>query len=451
MSKFLFIIFTLIAFTQPGFTGLAKADANELQLKDAITMALKNNHQIRAAVQNRQATEAGLHIAASGYYPNLLFEERYSASNSPTQTFMMKLDQSRFSQNDFMINNLNHPDQWNNFRTVLTLVQPLYEPSLAPSYKIAQNETTRSELTYEATKEDTAFRVFLSFLEITKAEGQLKAHQQAIQEAKESLRISKIRNREGAGLRSDVLRAETHLSTAEQNLISAANNLALAKMRLANMIGISEDSDFSITPVNMPHKNRLSKDELIKTALEQRIDLKLHESKLESRANRVKLANSAFLPSLDAFGSYQMDSRNSPFNSDNDAWIVGLNLKWRLFDGFRHANERKRAIAEQASARELHDEMIKEIRYQANESFLRQAEALKRVESARRSLESAQEAFRLVMKRYENSLATMVELLDVQNSLAQTRAVVVESEANYEAANGRIYYTAGRFLKEIMK
>ena len=63
----------------------------------------------------------------------------------------------------------------------------------------------------------------------------------------------------------------------------------------------------------------------------------------------------------------------------------------------------------------------------------------------------AEETVRLLTKRFENSLATMVELLDAQTALNQARANLADTEADYALAGGQVYYTAGIFLKEIMK
>jgi outer membrane protein TolC len=45
----------------------------------------------------------------------------------------------------------------------------------------------------------------------------------------------------------------------------------------------------------------------------------------------------------------------------------------------------------------------------------------------------------------------MVELLDAQTALNQTRADLVDSEANLALARGYVYYSAGIFLKEMTK
>jgi outer membrane protein TolC len=93
----------------------------------------------------------------------------------------------------------------------------------------------------------------------------------------------------------------------------------------------------------------------------------------------------------------------------------------------------------------------KDIRYQVKESYIRRDEAVKQREVARNAVQDAEETVRLLTKRYENSLATMVELLDAQTALNQARANLVETEAGYTLAGGQVHYMTGTFVKEILK
>jgi hypothetical protein len=69
---------------------------------------------------------------------------------------MMKLDEGRFTQNDFLINNLNHPGTWHDFKTALTVQQPLYTPSLAPAREMAAKTALKEQLGHEATRQEVA-------------------------------------------------------------------------------------------------------------------------------------------------------------------------------------------------------------------------------------------------------------------------------------------------------
>jgi outer membrane protein TolC len=146
-----------------------------------------------------------------------------------------------------------------------------------------------------------------------------------------------------------------------------------------------------------------------------------------------------------------MNAENTPFGSDNDAWAAGISLKWQIFDGFRRCREQDRASAGRSAAAETLEHSLKEATYQVQESLLRREEMVKRRDVARHALLDAEETVRLLSRRFENSLATMAELLDAQSALDQTRTSLVESEANYALAGGQVYYTSGIFLKEMIK
>lgn len=429
----------------------ANAEVLQLSLKDAMGRALESNSQIKAARFNFQAAAQGVQSANSRYFPVVSLEETLITSNSPTSTFMMTLDQGRFTQDDFKIDNLNNPSSRHDFKTALSIQQPLYVPSLSPLKEMAAKDALISELGLEAVRQSIAFQVFHTYLEVQKAGAQLKASDKAVADARENMRLAGVRTSAGVGLRSDELRSRTHLSSVEQQLITSHNNLTLARMRLALLIGVPDDSVYEVSDaldrVAVPEMS----EQVFSQALENRIEIKRSQAELEKADASLRRSRSEYLPTLGAFASYQLNAKDAPFTSDNDSWTAGVSLKWNIFDGFRRGSESKRAVAGQSAAREMLDSTTKDVRYQIKESYVRRNEAGKRLEVARHAVLDAEETVRLLTRRYENSLTTMVELLDAQTALNQTRANLVESEAGYALAGGRVYYMTGSFLKEMLK
>lgn len=432
-------------------TAAAAAETLKLSLKDALSMALENNNQIKAARFTSQSARQGIASANSRYLPTVSLEEALVASNSPVNTFMMKLDEGRFTQNDFQINNLNNPSAAHDFKTVLTIQQPLFVPSLAPLKEMAVKAAQKSDLELETARQSIAFQVFFMYLEVQKAAAQLTAAEKAVADARENMRLATVRTSTGVGLRSDELRSRTHLSMVEQLHISAANNLALTRMKLAMLIGLPEESlyEVSVTPesIAIPEMN----EQVINETLLNRVEIRKSRVDLEKSAVALSLARRDYLPSVGTFASYQLNARNAPFTADNEAWTAGISLKWNIFDGFHRYSEHKRAVSDQAAAAEMLESTRKDVRYQLKESYLRRDEAVKHLEVARHALQDAEETVRLLTKRYENSLSTMVELLDAQTALNQARANLVETEAGYALSGGRIYYMTGTFVKEMLK
>lgn len=430
---------------------LAAEPPRHWTLRDAVETALVNNHRIKAAGYSAEAAAQGEPIARAGYFPGIALEESFTASNAPTQTFMMKLDQGRFTQGDFQINSLNHPSAQHNFKTALTLQQPLYNPATSPLVRMSQSESERGRHELEAVRQDTAFHVYRMYLDIRRATARLNAAVQSLEQARESLRLARVRSEAGAGLKSDELRARTHLSAAEQQQISARHAVLMAQLRLADLLALPEGARAEIAPESDALSVPPAREELLRQARSGRGDVLISQSDLDKAEAATGLARSAYLPTLSAFASYQMDSRTAPFASDNDAWLAGARLTWQIFDGFRRSGERQRAAAGLSAAREAQIALNRQAALQVEESLLRHEEAAKRLEVARHSREDAEETVRLLNRRFENSLATMAELLDAQTALFQVRAALAEAEADHALARGAVYHAAGMLLKEISK
>ena len=366
--SFALLALCMVAAAQPVGATSTGTGAIRMTLKEAINTALEQNTHIKAARYGADAASQGIAIVTSRYYPGIFFEETFAASNAPTQTFMMKLDQGRFRQDDFLISNLNHPSGHQDFRTALTLQQPLYNPSTAPLREMAVKDAEKGSLELEGTRQSIAFQVFRTYLEAQKAAAQLRSAEQAMTEARENMRLATVRSGEGVGLKSDELRARTHLATIESQLITAGNNLVLTQMRLALIVGTRNPDRIEPAEAFTGFSGTFQARELTASALENRSDLRQARADLEKSAAAVRLARSAYLPSAGAFASYQMNAEHTPFGSDNDAWSAGVSLKWQLFDGFRRCREQDRAAAGRSAAAETLEQSVKEAAYQVRKA-----------------------------------------------------------------------------------
>jgi outer membrane protein TolC len=93
--------------------------------------------------------------------------------------------------------------------------------------------------------------------------------------------------------------------------------------------------------------------------------------------------------------------------------------------------------------------MRKKVSFEVYEAYLSVEESRKGLELAKASMASAEEGRRLVRTRYEKSLSTMVDMLDVQTNLDATRADVVAREAAYLTSLARLSHQSGTILKDL--
>ncbi len=192
-------------------------------------------------------------------------------------------------------------------------------------------------------------------------------------------------------------------------------------------------------------------DELSRMAVQNRPEIREREKGVERASLEVRQASLEFLPTLHASATWQMNDPHTPFGAGNDSWLAGISLRWELFDGMRRWNRRGKAKELEGSAREQHEQVRKDILYRVEEARLRLAESIRRLEVSRTALTASEEGTRLVARRYENSLSTMVELLDAESSLTRARAHLAENEGASCLAAARLCHATGTLLREVLK
>jgi outer membrane protein len=423
----------------------AVAQEKVLSLSAALARAMKDNPAIRAAGEGLLARKEEIGIARSFLLPKLSFEERFMRTNNPTYVFMSKLNEGRFTAQDFAIGSLNNPNAVSDFQTSLAFEQPLFAPKAYIGVTMAKKEFEARGDEFDRKKEEVAFRVFETYLGVQTAKSYMSAAEKGIEDAQEHLRIAGARFDSGLGLYSDTLRAKVALSTAEERLVSAKKNLAVARRALGLMLGLTEPVDVD---EGRPALEVKPLEYYSGMALERK-DMLSFEARHRNAENMLRMANAGYLPVVGVGGSYQLNDHGKPFGSEGDSWQVAAFLRWELFDGTKREHERRQAVHRIAESKEYLEGFRKELSFKVYEAYLGVEESQKSLDLARAALKSAEEGRRLVKVRYENALSPMVDLLDAQASLDAARADVIGREGAYMTAIANLAFQSGTILKEL--
>ena len=421
-------------------------------LREAISRALHSNHLLKAASLERRAAEEGIAVSRSRFLPRVQLESGAVISNTPSKVFMMKLDEGRINPDaDFAPDALNDPSPRGDFSTALALEQPLFDLHISTGMELAQKDAETADLAFEARREQVAYRVYLTYLGVRRAQAARDIADQALANACEHVRLAELREKEGVGLKSDRLRTQTALDEAEQRLVTAKNDLLLARMRLNLVVGGPPGGELDITEVPVLEEPTLPEEDLEALAQRSRIDLLAGRNEVEKGELAVKQARNAWFPTLYGSASYQLNDRDLPLGRDNDSWSAGLNLRWEIFDGARRIHENRKAELSRRSAAEQLEHQRREVALQVSESVLRREEAGLKLQSASAAVLAAEEARRLVSLRFRNGLSTMAELMDAEGALNRARVNLVDVDNAYRGATAEVYYQSGVFLREVMR
>jgi Outer membrane protein len=254
----------------------------------------------------------------------------------------------------------------------------------------------------------------------------------------------------GVSTNFDVLRVEVQVSEAKSEVMNASDLVQMSVLRLGESLG----EDYSQTELNgqMP----VFKADVIASLKDKDIsgreDLQALRHRRDGLDDMASSAGKHWVPKISAVGSYsKYNNRNDRFNDEDamrDAYTVGLQATWNLFDGFASTAKKHEAV---------------EQRYQAEKSLqMGELKATNDVEfwkkkflyfisvyqSRQSDIQKAGESVRLAKEGRKVGVRTNTDLVDAELELfrAQASSVnaqigAVEALINLELATGQKIYT----------
>jgi len=416
------------------------ASAGAATLKECIQTALASNPDIQAALAHIDAARFMTGKARSAHYPRLSVRGGYSATNNPTQAFMMTLNQRELDMASPAFDP-NEPDDTDNVRLSLDMQYRLYNKGVdAIRVRMAETGREARELQLSAVRNALIYQVIRGYYALLQAQSFVGVQTASINSLEENLRVAQARYRAGSAVKTDVLNLEVKLAQAREDLIRAENSVKIAIASLNTIIGTPLVSTDGI-PVPVQEDIQPPVLEKSEHSIENRPELKAARKAAFLKEQAYKRERRSVHPTLNAFGSYDFDSGD--FNDFEDSYLVGMLAEWDIFAGFQRQNGIQAARADWEAARRETVKMENALRLDLHQACLGADEAWQRLQVTKKSVESAREALRITRVQYKEGAADITVLLTAEVGLTaqQTRDVAayydyVTAVANVQRAQG---------------
>jgi outer membrane protein TolC len=416
-----------------------------LSLQQAASIALEKNPLRKAAVADTKVSSAGVREARSFLMPHVTFSELGTRGNDPVYVFGSKLRQQRFTTNDFAPNELNTPLPFGNFSTRFGGTWNLFD-SFATWHGVsrASEMTHAAEHQLERTDQEILFRVVQSYYGLLLATKQVEVADQAEQTAKSIMERSQARFDSGVVVESDLLSAKVRLASREQELISARNNLELARAQLNTAMGVPADALYQ--PADPLAERNLASPALAEVeqkALTSRPDLKRIESEQSAQQLSVAIAKSSFGPRLNAFAGWEMDNPTLLAGGGGNNWLGGIELQFDLFEGGakRATLSREHAVAEKMAA--LKQAASDAVRLEVRQAYYDLDSNRQQVGVARTTIAQAQESLRINQDRYEGGLITITDLLGAEEAARRSQTDYWQAVYQFHISSANLELSSG--------
>jgi outer membrane protein TolC len=405
--------------------------AQHLTLERALGLAAERSFASRAAAAEVRVRRGQATQTLASFLPSVRGEAGYVRTTDPLAAFGALLRRREVTPQAFDPAALNSPAPIGLLSSAVVLEQPLV--NLDAWY--ARQGAARG---VRATVAGERWQQIESEVEVTRAYyGAVLAGEQvgtledAATAARAHLRQAESLRRNGLVTQSDVLLAAVREREVEIRLVAARRALPVARLRLAVALGEPRDTAFTL-PAALPSRERI-----LETAEREggrveavRADVEAALWQEQAAVSETRRAGARLLPRVNAFGRLDWHTADAVFRGQH-AWTLGVMVSWSPFSGGAEWGQRRAAEGARLAAGTQAEAVQAQGEIELARATAALAVALEQMALLDTSLTQSREAHRIVFRKYDGGLATVVELLDAAAQETATR--LVASQARYDA------------------
>lgn len=350
----------------------------------------------------------------------------------------------------------------NTWLATATLNQPLFTGGRIGSAVDAAEagaDAARANLT-EA-QADVALQVQAAYLGARLAQEAADIVGTSLELAREHLERVRLLEDAGRASELEVLRADVEVENLVPQRVAAENARELALLNLKRLVNLPADAALRLTTPLGPDAPglppvasvRLPTLQEAADELAARPAVRAAELTSEATEEQVDVARAGYLPSLALTGNFSRQAFPSglfPSGGDwRDDWNMGLVVQWPLFQGFRRSAE---VDAAQAQARQsvLRLQQLREgVRLEYEQALGELERARAQIGAAARTVGQAERVYELTRLRFNEGLATQLDVSDARLALQQARMNEAQAYHDFYLALARAERALGRPLAPV--
>ena len=325
------------------------------------------------------------------------------------------------------------------------LTIPLFAPAIYSTLKMTR---TQQELAVEqarASRIDLVNAVSKSFYQVLLLEKSyevLRASETTVGET-----VDNVRSMYDAGLASeyDLLTAEVQLSNLQPNIINVTNAIAVSKQLLKMYLSIPEEVEVEVTGSLDGYRDELYAMPDMTADIDGNSEIRQLEYHQTLLQQQIKLTNTAYMPTLAAFGSVNFAGSDSKLDFQTMSTVkewwwqnpiaVGLQVSIPIFSGTISNTNKVKQLRNQISQVELQKDYLRQAKQlEARTSINNLVTARETMLANEKTVARADKAYKISRTRFDVGAGTMLEVNQAELNATQSRLNHSQSIYDYLAA-----------------
>jgi outer membrane protein len=404
-----------------------------LTLAEAVRLGLNYQPSLLAARGVTQADQAQVGVTKSNLLPTLSLLSKYTQqTDNPYPHPQVGTSTTSSPTNR----------STGNYFNAVSLQQLLFDfGKTSAELESARQNMKGSELNEENSRQSVVLSVKVAYFALLAARHLVQVQEETVRQSEEHLDQAKGFYQAGTRTKFDVTNAEVTLTNAQLDLIKAKNVVEVARVTLANAMGVPDYPIGDLEELLTFQKMEITETRALKEGLENRPDLLALAAQRQAADASVRSAQRSYFPMLSLNADYTYGGQKFPLVWN---WDVGATLSVSIFSGFLTQSQVAQARANLMVAGANEEALRQDVILAIHAAYSTLVETEERVKTAEVVVRQAQENLDLANGRFQAGIGTSIEQTDAQVLLANAKTSQIQALFDYRVAAAGLEKAMGR-------
>lgn len=404
-----------------------------LSVEDSIYGVLRNHHNLRGMIENREVLDHEVRRAQAGFGPRVDVTGQAGGS--------VLSDSSTRSQNL-------DSQMWGKVGYSAQLVQPIWD-GFATRSRVRTAKSTLESQKYRVfdTATSLSLDAIIAHIDLLRRRKIYELSEENVAHHKSLVGQAQDRASLGADTAADVTQAQSRLQRALSSLSEAKASLLVAEETYTRLTGLPAAS--RLQAVTMPPQLYTASQAVLEKAKKSNPKLAAYLQDIRaSRAER-ELADSAFSPAL----NLEAGPNYTNLGGTSDRWVYSFDVmgvvRWNIFNSGADVAERRAASARMRQSRQVMYNFIDDLKLDVDSTWINYLAAQEQYNHYSKAIEYNKYTRTAYIEQFQIGKRSILDVLDTESELYNSATQAETARGNILVGAYRLSALTGNMLPEM--
>lgn len=404
-----------------------------LSVEDTIYGVLRNHHNLRGMIENREVLDHEVRRAQAGFGPRVDVTGQAGGS--------VLSDSSTRSQNlDSQV--------WGKVGYSAQLVQPIWD-GFATRSRVRTAKSTLESQKYRVfdTATSLSLDAIIAHIDLLRRRKIYELSEDNVAHHKALVGQAQDRASLGADTAADVTQAQSRLQRAFSSLSDAKASLLVAEETYARLTGLPAAS--RLQPVSMPPQLFAATQAVMDQAKKSNPKLAAYLQDIRASRGERELADSAFSPTL----NLEAGPNYTNLGGASDRWVYSFDVmgvvRWNIFNSGADVAERRAASARMRQSRQVMYNFVDDLKLDVESTWINYQAAQEQYTHYSKAIEYNKYTRTAYLEQFQIGKRSILDVLDTESELYNSATQAETARGNILVGAYRLSALTGNMLPEM--